>query len=131
MYQGRLIVCDTPGRVKGLIEAELIEVRPAAEEGGVGLIRRAEAAVKSLPGVLEVQTYGDLLHLFVDNAAQRMPQVKEALAAQSIQAEGLRQTHARMEEAFISLIRRQQEGKTVGYTPDKGATSMQQNSGSS
>jgi ABC-2 type transport system ATP-binding protein len=111
MYQGRLIVCDTPNRVKGLIEAELIEVRPVAAERGVGLIRRAEAAVRLLPGVVEVQTYGDLLHIFVDNAAQRLPQVKEALAAQSIQAEGLRQTRARMEEAFISLIRRQQEAQ--------------------
>lgn len=109
MYQGRLIVCDTPGRVKGLIEGDLIEVHPLAEEQGIGLMRRAEAIVATLPGVLEVQTYGDLLHIFVDDAGQRIPQVKAALAGQSIQAEGLRQTQARMEEAFISLIRRQQE----------------------
>jgi len=109
MYQGQLIVCDTPSRVKGLIEGELIEARPVAEEKGIGLIRRAEAAIASLPGVLEVQTYGDLLHIFVDDAALRIPQVEAALAAQSIQAKDLRQTHARMEEAFISLIRRQQE----------------------
>jgi ABC-2 type transport system ATP-binding protein len=109
MYQGRLIVCDTPGRVKGLVEGDLIEVHPLAEEQGIGLMRRAEATVATLPGVLEVQTYGDLLHIFVDDAEQRIPQVKAALADQSIQAEGLRQTQARMEEAFISLIRRQQE----------------------
>jgi ABC-2 type transport system ATP-binding protein len=109
MYQGQLIVCDTPNRVKGLIEGELIELRPVAEDRGVGLIRRAEAVVSTLPGVLEVQTYGDLLHIFVDDAVQRTPEVKAALAAQSIRAENLRQTHARMEEAFISLIRRQRE----------------------
>jgi ABC-2 type transport system ATP-binding protein len=109
MYQGRLIICDTPNRVKGLIEGDLIEVHPMAEELGIGLMRRAEGTVASLPGVLEVQTYGDLLHIFVDDAEQRIPQVKAALAGQAIQAEGLRQTQARMEEAFISLIRRQQE----------------------
>jgi ABC-2 type transport system ATP-binding protein len=109
MYQGRLIICDTPNRVKGLIEGDLIEVHPMAEDLGIGLMRRAEATVTSLPGVLEVQTYGDLLHIFVDDAEQRIPQVKAALAGQAIQAEGLRQTQARMEEAFISLIRRQQE----------------------
>jgi ABC-2 type transport system ATP-binding protein len=109
MYQGRLIICDTPNRVKGLIEGDLIEVHPVAEELGIGLMRRAEATVASLPGVLEVQTYGDLLHIFVDDAGQRIPQLKAALAGQAIQAEGLRQTQARMEEAFISLIRRQQE----------------------
>ena len=109
MYQGQLFVCDTPNRVKALIEGDLIEVRPVAEDRGVGLMRRAEAVVAPLPGVLEVQTYGDLLHIFVDNAAQRMPEVEAALAAQSMRAEDMRQTHARMEEAFISLIRRQQE----------------------
>ncbi|MEJ2556362.1 MAG: ABC transporter ATP-binding protein [Anaerolineae bacterium] len=109
MYQGRLIICDTPNRVKGLIEGDLIEVHPMAEELGIGLMRRAEGTVASLPGVLEVQTYGDLLHIFVDDAEQRIPQIKAALANQAIQAEGLRQTQARMEEAFISLIRRQQE----------------------
>ncbi len=109
MYQGELIVCDTPQQVKGLIEGELIELRPVAEDRGVGLIRRAEAAVSNLPGVLEVQTYGDLLHIFVDDAAQRTPELEAALASQSIRVEDLRQTHARMEEAFISLIRRQQE----------------------
>ncbi len=111
MYQGRLIICDTPNRVKGLIEGDLIEVHPVAEELGIGLMRRAEATVGSLPGVLEVQTYGDLLHIFVDDAEQRIPQIKAALADQAIQAEGLRQTQARMEEAFISLIRRQQEAQ--------------------
>ncbi len=109
MYEGRLIVVDTPNRVKDLIEGELIEVRPVAEQRGVGLMRRAEAAVASLPGVLEVQSYGNLLHIFVDDAAGRIPQVKAALSAQSIQAENLRQTQARMEEAFVSLIRRQRE----------------------
>jgi ABC-2 type transport system ATP-binding protein len=109
MYQGRLIICDTPKRVKGLIEGDLIEVHPVAEERGIGLMRQAEAVVAALPGVLEVQTYGDLLHIFVDDAEQRIPQIKAALADQSIQAEGLRQTQARMEEAFVSLIRRQQE----------------------
>lgn len=111
MYQGRLIICDTPNRVKGLIEGDLIEVHPMAEELGIGLMRRAEATVAGLPGVLEVQTYGDLLHIFVDDAEQRIPQIKAALADQAIQAEGLRQTQARMEEAFISLIRRQQEAQ--------------------
>ena len=38
---------------------------------GLGLLRRAAAVSAGLPGVLEVQTYGDLLHLFVDNAALR------------------------------------------------------------
>jgi ABC-2 type transport system ATP-binding protein len=113
MYQGQLIAADNPRRIKAMVEGELIELRPLAAVRTIHPLRRAEAVVASLPGVLEVQTYGNLLHIFVDNAARRIPQVQAALENQSIQAKGIRQTQARMEEAFISLIRRQQEIEDV------------------
>ena len=110
MYQGQLIVCDTPGQIKQRVQGELIELRPlppAAGVSGVGLMRRAESLAASLPGVLEVMVYGDLLHIFVDSADQRMPEVEAALAGQGILSTDLRHiAQARMEEAFTSLIRR-------------------------
>jgi ABC-2 type transport system ATP-binding protein len=113
MYQGRLVVCDTPERIKQLVHGDLIELRPLsadpASPSGIGLLRRSEAIAISLPGVLEVQTYGDLLHIFVDDAPERMPQIEQALAAQAIRAADLRRAPARMEEAFMSLIRERQK----------------------
>jgi ABC-2 type transport system ATP-binding protein len=100
MYQGRIIVCDEPERVKGLVVGELLEVRTMD-------LRRAEDLVAGLEGVLEVQTYGDLLHVFVDSAAQRQAELLAALVAEGIDVIGVRQTRPRMEEAFISLVRRQ------------------------
>lgn len=102
MFEGRVIVCDTPERIKGLVEGELLELRSDR-------LREASALLTGLPGVLEVQTYGDLLHVFVDDAAQRGPEIQATLANAGIAVEGLRQTRPRMEEAFISLIRRQSE----------------------
>jgi len=78
---------------------ELIELRPSD-------VWRAREIAAEMDGVQEVQTYGDLLHIFVDDAARRMPQVEAGLLAQGIVVEGIRQTRPRMEEAFISLIRR-------------------------
>jgi ABC-2 type transport system ATP-binding protein len=100
MYQGQIIVCDQPDRVKGLVSGELIELRPAN-------LRRAKEAIAGLEGLFEVQTYGDLLHVFVDDASKRIPELASLLMAQGIAVEGLRQTRPRMEEAFISLIRAQ------------------------
>ncbi len=112
MYQGRLVVCDTPDRIKRLVHGDLVELRPMpadpAMPAGIGLLRRVEAITAGLAGVLEVQTYGDLLHIFVDDAAERMPQIETALAAHQIQSIGLRRAPARMEEAFMSLIREQE-----------------------
>ena len=99
MFEGQLIVCDEPDNIKGLVTGELIELRPSD-------VWRAREIAAEMDGVQEVQTYGDLLHIFVDDAARRMPQVEAGLLAQGIAVEGIRQTRPRMEEAFISLIRR-------------------------
>jgi ABC-2 type transport system ATP-binding protein len=103
MYQGQMIVCDVPERIKGMVAGELLELRPTN-------LRAAEGVIAELPGVLEVQTYGDLLHIFVDDVALRQSQLEAALAAEEVEVVGLRQTRPRMEEAFISLIRKQLEG---------------------
>ncbi len=99
MFEGSVIVCDVPERIKGLVEGELLELRPER-------LREASRIIGELPGVLEVQTYGDLLHVFVDDAARRAPAIQEALAGAGIAVQGLRQTRPRMEDAFISLIRK-------------------------
>jgi HPt (histidine-containing phosphotransfer) domain-containing protein len=59
----------------------------------------------NLPGVLQVQTYGELLHLLVDSADERLPQIEAALQKNGLSYRGIRHAPARMEEAFISLIR--------------------------
>jgi len=106
MFEGDMIVCDTPEQVKDLISGELIELRPDD-------LRRARDLVAELDGVLEIQTYGDLLHVFVDSAEKRMSALEDRLKKEGIAVSGLRQTRPRMEEAFISLIRKRiAEGRT-------------------
>ncbi len=103
MFEGSIVVCDAPERIKGLVEGELLELRPTR-------LREAAHVISGLPGVLEVQTYGDLLHVFVDDAGQRQADVRRALDEAGIGVQGLRQTRPRMEEAFISLIRKRSVG---------------------
>ena len=102
MYKGRIFVCDVPDRIKELVSGELLELRPSN-------LRHAEEVVGGLDGVLEVQTYGDLLHIFVDSVAERQGMLLEALHAGNIEVISLRQTRPRMEDAFISLVHRQME----------------------
>jgi ABC-2 type transport system ATP-binding protein len=111
MYQGQIIVCDAPERIKELVEGELLEVATSD-------LRRAEAVTARLEGVLEVQTYGDLLHVFVDSAAVREEPLRAALVEAGIQVVGLRQTRPRMEEAFISLVRRQMAENEKGLSQE-------------
>jgi ABC-2 type transport system ATP-binding protein len=109
MYEGHLIECDTPANLKGQVEGELLELRPtSANRHGVGLLRQARRVLGQLSGVLEVQIYGDLVHVFVDRADLRQATIVDALNGAEIEALDLRRTQPRMEEAFISLVRRRQ-----------------------
>jgi ABC-2 type transport system ATP-binding protein len=103
MYEGRMVVCDAPDRIKELVAGELLELRTSN-------LRRAEEVIGRLEGVQETQAYGDLLHVFVDSVAQRRDSLQEALSAAGIEVTSLRQTRPRMEEAFISLIHKQMAG---------------------
>jgi ABC-type multidrug transport system ATPase subunit len=108
MYQGALIVCDTPERIKGMVEGDLIELRPSEDAVDSGrALRRARIILAELPEVIEVQTYGDLLHVFVQDTDAGLVAIPRALADVGIRVSDVRSTGPRMEEAFISLIRRQ------------------------
>jgi len=103
IYQGKIVVCDVPERIKELVAGELLELRPSD-------LRRAESLLSELEGVLEIQSYGDLLHVFVDSIAMRQEALVDGLSVANVGIISLRQTRPRMEEAFISLVRRQMEG---------------------
>ncbi len=102
IYKGRLIAQGTPAQIKAMVPGELLEFTPSA-------LAPAKTIVAGVEGVLEVQTYGVMLHVFVDDAARRQAEIERALAAQGISCTGMRVIEVRMEEAFISLIRRQSD----------------------
>jgi len=102
MYAGKLIADDTPANIKKMVSGELLEIAPSD-------FVSARKLVASLSCVKELQTYGDKLHVFVDNGARCKSEVEAALASHGIQHEEIRQIEVRMEEAFISLIRQRIE----------------------
>jgi ABC-2 type transport system ATP-binding protein len=104
MFEGAVIICDEPARIKSLVEGELLELRPDR-------LRAASRIVRGLRGVLEVQTYGDLLHVFVDDADAQAAAIESTLKEAGIAVQAMRQTRPRMEQAFISLIRKRAEQK--------------------
>jgi ABC-2 type transport system ATP-binding protein len=97
LYGGRLIAHDSPQAIKGMVPGHLIEFTPSQSA-------RARELVEEMEGVREVQTYGRMLHVLVDDGKRRRPQIRAALDAQGVQYQGMREIKVRMEEAFISLI---------------------------
>jgi ABC-2 type transport system ATP-binding protein len=102
MYQGKLIVDDSPAHIKAMIPGHLLEFTPSVFAPALKLCTEMD-------GVLEVQSYGEKLHVFVDDVTQRKTQIEAALTSQGISYDNLREIEVRMEEAFITLIRQHQE----------------------
>ncbi|MBN1452832.1 MAG: ABC transporter ATP-binding protein [Anaerolineales bacterium] len=99
MYAGKLVECDTPQNIRNKLEGEVIEVQ--AEDW-----QKALETVAGLSGVREAQTYGEAVNLLVDNGKKRLPEIERVLKNSKIKYRSIRIAPARMEEAFISLIRR-------------------------
>ncbi len=106
IYQGQLIANDTPDRIKSMVPGQLLEIMPSQ-------FAPARDLVTGLEGVLEVQTYGAMLHLFLDNVDRRKPEIEAALSRQGISCSQVRVIEPRMEETFISLIRRREAAGNV------------------
>jgi len=101
MYAGKLIICDTPRAIKASLEGEMIALLTDDWQ-------QAKEIVAALPGVLEVQTYGEALHILVDDGEKRLKPLTKSLSKNGISFREARVAPVRMEEAFISLIQRQE-----------------------
>ncbi len=99
MYAGKLVVCAPPQQIRAQIGGDLVEIFPADW-------RSAYQLALTLPGVIEAQTYGEALHLLVDDGDKRLPEIRSAFTAHQLAFKNARLAPVRMEEAFISLIRK-------------------------
>ena len=99
MYEGKLVKMDSPRAIRAPLQGRVIELQPDDW-------RAARAIAVQLPGVEEVQTYGETLHLLVDSGEQRLPEIEQQLRRKGIGYRRARVAPARMEEAFISIISR-------------------------
>jgi hypothetical protein len=99
--------------VKAMTEGELIALWPSD-------VRRGQAVLRGLEGVLEVQIYGDQLRVFGHDGDELMARMRAVLAAEGIEVKDMRRARPRMEEAFISLIRRRMsQGELKGQEAEE------------
>ncbi|MGZ7046491.1 MAG: ABC transporter ATP-binding protein [Candidatus Aminicenantales bacterium] len=93
---GRLLAADTPQAVKSLMRGTVIEI--VCPE-----IRRAFAVLKGLPGVREVQLFGDRLNVVVDEAEKETALIEAALSEAGIPIMQKRVLPPSLENVFISV----------------------------
>jgi ABC-2 type transport system ATP-binding protein len=99
MRAGRLLAHGTPRELQRLVPGAVIELDATPRHA-------AEAALRRLPGVRDVQVFGDRLHLLAASAPTEAD-VRQALAQAGATLATMRQVAPGMEDVFMYLQRAQ------------------------
>ena len=95
MNNGRLMVVDTPRHVKSLMRGSIMEV---VCDG----VRRAAGLLSGVPGVKDVQVFGDRLNVIVADESSG-PEVRAALESGGVTIADSRFVSPTLENVFISM----------------------------
>jgi ABC-2 type transport system ATP-binding protein len=98
MHKGSFLAVETPRRMKNRIEGTVIEL------AGKDLRAAAELARK-MPDVIEVQAFGDRLHLVVSKTQKDLSSVERRFEDMGIAVTQWRQIPPSLENVFIFLTR--------------------------
>jgi drug efflux transport system ATP-binding protein len=108
LHQGRLLFSDKPDELKKRFPGEILAVR-AAEPA------RVREALSGFTAVRSALLVGDRVHLFVDDATRRIPEMRAQLEAKGVAYDSIEQVAPSIEDLFVSAV----EG-APGATPGTG-----------
>jgi ABC-2 type transport system ATP-binding protein len=99
LHEGRLLALDTPARLQDVLEGQIVEVTADTPRPPVEVLTQ-------VPGVLDVQSFGDRAHVRVERGDERaaIPRIESALRAAGVPGAGVRPIAASLEDVFIDLI---------------------------
>ena len=99
LHEGRLLALDRPQHLQAALAGQLLEVT-------AGVRLAASEILARVPGVTDVQTFGDRLHVRVAPGAYARAgaEIEAALVAAGIEGGSVRPIAASLEDVFIDLI---------------------------
>ena len=97
MNEGRILVADTPQKLKGIMRGTLLEL--VCDD-----IRKAASLLKSANLAMEVQAFGDRLNVVVDDEKKGLRKLLEVLKKNSVGVSDHRVISPSLENVFISLL---------------------------
>jgi ABC-2 type transport system ATP-binding protein len=103
IYQGELLIADTPFSVKAQMKGTILELRTVNNQKGVKILEGMEW-LRSL--VLS----GDKIHVLVDDPSEGEKLIREILKEQGMGILSLMVVRPSLEDAFVSIVREKKKG---------------------
>jgi len=114
LHQGRVLLCDAPVRLKTAMPGTVVLVTsPAPDE--------VRAALGGAPGVSGLLVVGDGVHLVVDDATTRVPDLRARLVAAAVPFADVAPMPPTFEDVFVATVRREEPSSQEGAPADPGA----------
>jgi ABC-2 type transport system ATP-binding protein len=99
LHEGRLVALDTPGRLRADLPGIVIEVIAPDRD-------RATSVLEKLPGIVDVQLFGERAHvrLAADAPLSDPAELQSSLKSKGIAVESVRRVPASLEDVFIARV---------------------------
>jgi ABC-2 type transport system ATP-binding protein len=95
LHQGRILFCETPAELKTRLRGAVLSVISPEP-------RRVRAALGGVEGVLNALLVGDEVHLVVDDAAARIPELRTRMQAAALPFDRLEEVAPTIEDLFVA-----------------------------
>ena len=102
LYEGELLLCDTPERLKKHLPGEVVSVLSPAP-------RPLRAVLAAADGVRNAVLSGDRVNLLVDNAGRRVPELRALLDGAGLPFDDIVETPATIEDLFVAVVEGRRE----------------------
>jgi ABC-2 type transport system ATP-binding protein len=97
IHKGRLLACDTPDSLRGLMRGTILELRTS------DLRRTARLLREAIPGAT-VGLFGDRLHLVTDDPEKDQEVATNVLQREGINLFGIKPIEPSLEDVFVSVL---------------------------
>ena len=97
LHAGSIRYCDTPPRLKEAMPGALLSI-PAADPRGV------REVLTGKPGVLGILLMGDRVHVRVDDADRRIPELQALFAERGTATAPIERAEPGIEDVFVALV---------------------------
>jgi ABC-2 type transport system ATP-binding protein len=97
LYRGRMLFCDRPSELKKRFPGGVLVIRTSEPT----LIRDALSSVNTVRSIL---LFGDRVHVFVDDADRRLPELRAFLEGKDVPYTSIEKVAPNIEDLFVSAV---------------------------
>jgi ABC-2 type transport system ATP-binding protein len=106
LYHGHLLFCDRPDELKKRFPGGVLIIHSSEPT-----LIRDELSASSV--VRNILLFGDRIHVFVDNAERRLPELQRLLQAKHLPYKSIAEVAPNIEDLFVSAVERESDSPAL------------------